>query len=170
MHLGIVLASLSKNIYHFPNRILGIVRPFHNLYNCLVSCLTFLQVCFGDKDVIGQRAVLSKQVCIVPAYLQGSHKLFIAAFQDFCNSRLANMVLTACQHGYLNLIAIHSVHTVTLCNQNGFTAILRLKGILAISFTVEDSLHHLGGGVQHVAETGLFLNVIVHHQNLQHIH
>ena len=79
-------------------------------------------------------------------------------------------MLPACQHGNLYPVTVHGMHTVALGHQNGFSAVLRLKGVLAVGFTVEYTFHYLCRCIKLVAETGLFLDIVIHQQRLQYIH
>ena len=57
VHLGGVISGFPQNVDNLTDRILCLVRPFHHFDDGLVACLSTFQFLFGDKDVIGQRAV-----------------------------------------------------------------------------------------------------------------
>ena len=79
------------------------------------------------------------------------------------------MVPAAGEERHAHRVAVHSVLAVALGHKDGFAAIFRLEGVLAICFAVERAGHHLRRHVQRVVSARLLLDEVIHEKPVEHI-
>ena len=170
MHLSGVLARLPQDVHDLSHGVLAVAGPLDDFHYRLVARLALLQFPHGNEDIVGQRAVLGKQVGIVLAHLQGAHIGPVGTLHDFHHLSLTHVVAATGHHGCLHHIPVHGFHRVALSHEEGFAAIRRHKGILSVGLPAEHALHDLRRRIEVVVVLGLFHDKIVEQQFVQHVH
>ena len=117
MHFSIVTTSFTQDINHFSQRILGIVGPFHDTDNGLITILSTFQFVFWDKDIIRQGLVLGNQEGKALCHLKFTNKHPFLGFKNLNHFAFRLSPFTTSKQLNFHAVTIHCMSRVPFSNE-----------------------------------------------------
>ena len=170
VHLRIVLARLTQDILHHAEGVLGLFGPLHYLDHRLVAVAPTLQVLLGDKDVVGQGAILCDQEGISTGHLQRTHKGIVGALQNLHHFTFGHTSVALGIVGNAYAVACHGMGRVTLSNEDGLPPLVGQERILTVALALEDARHLHTAVIEFVAMLLHFAEIPILQQFVEDIH
>ena len=170
MHLGVVVSGLSQNVNHLTDRVLGILRPFGDFYQGLVTILSTLQHIAWNEDVIGQRAVFGEEESIELVYLQRTYKGILGTFDDFYHFAFYLASLALGGERDFHLVAMHGMSGIALGNEDRFATVFRQERVLSVALALELTGQDNAMVVQLEVSVFHYLNEVVFCHFIQDVH
>ena len=168
MHFSIVTTSFTQDINHFSQRILGIVGPFHDTDNGLITILSSFQFVFRDKDIIRQGLVLGNQEGKTLCHLKFTHKYTFLGFEYLNHFTFGFSSFTTGKQLNFHAVAIHCMSRVPFSNEYRCPFSIRNKRILPVASPGKNTFGNRTDVVQAIPPTIYFLQVTTQSQIFQY--
>ena len=144
IHLGIIVAHLSKHVNHLANDIFVIsIRPLNNLHNSLVVVLTSLELASWDKNIVYECVFGSDKESHFLFHTQTTNKLVFLALQNLNNLSFLYMLCSTSHKTNLYPVAIKRKKRIALRHEDWFVAAIRNDRVLAVNLALEHTLYNL---------------------------
>ena len=137
MHLSCVLPFLAEDIDNLATRIHLLISPLGDSCDRLVAGLSTLQFRTGDNNICGEELGICHQRSIILLHIQSPDEYLFLRLNDLDHLCLRFLTLTVCRDLDTHLIAVQSMHGITLGNENNL--VVDHHTILAIAPSHEQS-------------------------------
>ena len=149
MHFRVVIPRATEHLDDFTRRIRRVFGPLGDTHDGFIARATALKRCFGDKDVVGERAIFGHKEGVVLGDLQPTHIGVWRTLQDLHHLRL-RLAPTTFEELHTYTIAIQCVGRVAIVHIDGFwrrcvtvrivrSGSVRNKGMSAVATAPKDS-------------------------------
>ena len=172
VHFRVVIPRATEHLDDFARRIRRVFGPLGDTHDSFIARATALKRCFGDKDVVGERAIFGHKEGVVLGNLQPTHIGVCRTLQDLHHLRL-RLAPTTFEELHTYTIAIERVGRVAIVHIDGFwrrcvtigivrSGSVRNKGMSAIATAPKDSGNGLANTIQAITPRfGLREHIIV---------
>ena len=94
MHLGIIITSTTKDVYHVTYGIASIFGPINYFHDGLITTLSTLESISRDENIIIKCTTFCEKERIVSLHFENAHKGIVGTFKDLHNFTLRHSATT----------------------------------------------------------------------------